>query len=537
MGIPSYYKTLCDRIPGLLSKHIDKQPTHFWVDFNCMIYHCIRRPGAIPYPGSEGRLAWENALIQTVVQYVKKLVEIVKPTEQVFLGLDGVVPMAKLRQQRLRRFKSLWTAAEETKLGIRDGGEHWDTNAITPGTAFMERLGTALHALPKVDSRGCSWIVSATDEPGEGEHKLIERLRDLEGGTHSIYGLDADLIVLSLLQTTKEICLFREAIECGEVVYSGNDEEYRYFSIEKLSRYIFRGADDSYKMDYCMGMSLLGNDFVPHGLTFKLKDGGHDALLAMLRHVRAEHGPLIDLAKGSWRLEGLRGCFQWLAVREQDAVALAVADKLKKRWQRTRGTTPQEHAADEWNKTPLRTCEEMALLGYGGRLREDWQQVYRQRWLNITTQIELDTICTEYCRGLVWVLDYYKGGATTINNTWHFPWYIPPLWSDLAAWSQGISELPTAGFLKGYGPLKPQEQLALVLPIESYWLIRDKTLRKLPTIAPQLWPRQFELFSAGRKQLWECEAVLPLITPQRLRVLLGDTTESINRNGTTTVSA
>ena len=536
MGIPSYYKTLCDRIPGLLAKQINTKPTHFWVDFNCMIYHCIRRPGAVAYPGEEGRIAWENALIQSVVQYTKKLVELVQPSQQVFLGLDGVVPMAKLRQQRLRRFKSLWTAAEELKLGLREAGERWDTNAITPGTAFMERLGAALHALPKKDSRGAHWIVSATDEPGEGEHKLVEKLRDMEGGIHIIYGLDADLIVLSLLQNAKAIWLFREAIELGAVVYSGNDEEYRYFSIDKLAGHIFRGADDSYRMDYCMGMSLLGNDFVPHGLTFKIKDGGHDALLAMLRHVRSSVGSLIDLEKGCWRLEALRACFEWLAAREQDSVALAVGDKLKKRWQRTRGNTPQEHAADEWNKTPLRQCEEMALVGFGGKLRADWQKVYRERWLGCYSQEETDKVCMEYCRGLVWVLEYYKGGATTIDNTWHFPWYIPPLWSDLAAWSARATELPKAGFLEGYGPLKPQEQLALVLPMASYWLIRNKELRALPRKAPQMWPSSFELFTAGRKQLWECEAVLPLITPQRLRVLLSDTTGSNNRNGTGTVS-
>lgn len=521
MGIPSYYKVLCDRIPGLLTKRIAQRPTHLWVDFNCMIYHCIRRPGAAPYEGEATRIQWENQLIASVVSYMKKIASLVAPTQGVFIGVDGVVPMGKLRQQRLRRFKSLWTAAEEERLGIRPGGERWDTNAITPGTAFMDRLGVALEGLAKVDQEGVRWTVSTANEPGEGEHKAMAELRKVGGGSHVVYGLDADLIVLSLLQDREDMWLFREAIECGEVVYGAfQEEEYRYFAIGKLAEYLFKGRDTDYRMDYCMAMSLLGNDFVPHGLSFKLKDGGHDDLKNLLREVRQEVGSLVDSGTGKWRIEGLRACFAWLARREEEWVQLAASAKLKQRFQRTRGNTPQEHTADEWNKTPLRACEEMALVGIGGKLRPDWRRVYYDRWLGINTADEIDKVCEEYCRGLTWILDYYKGGAPAVDNTWHFAWYIPPLWGSLASWATRATSLPTAGPLEGYGPLKPQEQLALVLPIASYWLIRDRVLRRLPSIAPELWPKKFELFMAGRKQLWECEALIPLLTPQRLRVLL-----------------
>ena len=139
MGIPSYYKKLCDRIPGLLSSvRKGRRPTHLWVDFNCMVYHCLRRPGAKQYQDEETRHAWEAQLIQSVCMYLKQIVALVDPTEQVYVAVDGVVPMAKLRQQRLRRFKSHWTAAEERRLGKSGPGPRWDTNAITPGTEFME---------------------------------------------------------------------------------------------------------------------------------------------------------------------------------------------------------------------------------------------------------------------------------------------------------------------------------------------------------------------------------------------------------------
>lgn len=511
MGIPSYYKKLCDRIPGLLSKQRKgDQPSHLWIDFNCMVYHCMRKPGAKPYEGEETRIEWENQLIREVCLYCKKIVSLVNPSVQVFIGVDGVVPMAKMRQQRLRRFKSHWTAAEERRIGKSEGGPRWDSNAITPGTAFMERLGEALQSLR---GNNIKWTVSTAEEPGEGEHKVMKAMRQVNKtqSIHVVYGLDADLILLSLLQPIQELYLFREAVECGEVQYNQwNEEEYRYFSIHKLREYLCQGKDSDYLLDYCMAMSFVGNDFLPHGLSLKLKDGGHDILLQMLKEVRQSKGSLITGKK--WRKEALIECLRWLSSREGELVQLHCNSKIKQRFQQARGSTSVELAIDEWNKMPLRDCEELALVGPGNSLKEGWKSIYRERWLGSGTYPE-DT----YLAGLDWILQYYLGND--INKEWCYPWFLPPLWSDLLQVLESRSELLDAP-LAGDSFVKPQEQLAMVLPLESYWLIRDKKLRELPKLASQLWPSSFKLFTAGHKQTWECEAQIPLFFPSRLRYLL-----------------
>lgn len=495
-----------------------------WVDFNCMVYHCLRRPGAQPFAGEATRVEWENHLIQDVCKYLKKIVGLVNPSEQVFVGVDGVVPMAKMRQQRLRRFKSHWTAAEEVRIGKSEAAKaRWDTNAITPGTAFMERLGDALR---DCKSEGVKWVISAADEPGEGEHKAMRGLRACSAlESHVIYGLDADLILLSLLQPIQEMWLFREAVECGEVQYTDNQEEYRYFSIHKLRDTLVAGKKDGYILDYCMAMSLVGNDFLPHGLALKLKDGGHDMLLRMLEDVRRTHGRLIDTSglRVSWKQGALKACIEWLAVREEDLVRAHCAQKIGQRHQHARGSTATELAIDEWNKTPLRICEELALVKSFGRgedgktaavLLNSWKQVYAERWLGSTST---ERICEEYYRGLDWILQYYTGNS--VDTEWCFPWFLPPLYSELLHNFQlsTVKAGPDSGFI-----LKPQEQLALVLPLASWWLIRDTRLRRLPRSAPQLWPTSFELFTAGHKQIWECEAQIPLFFPERLRMMLKD---------------
>jgi 5'-3' exonuclease len=145
----------------------------------------------------------------------------------------------------------------------------------------------------------------------------------------------------------------------------------------------------------------------------------------------------------------------------------------------------------------------------------NWRDIYYERWFHTENK---ETISAEYCIGLDWILQYYTGGP--INWEWHFPWFLPPLWEDLYIFLKSCNGIvPRAPIDKGI-QVQPQEQLALVLPLFSWWLIRQDSLRSLPRKAPAFWPTNFELFTAGRKFIWECEAQIPLLTPALLRYLL-----------------
>ena len=64
MGIPSYYKKLIDTIPGLISKE-PKDIHWLFMDFNCLIYHCIDHV-QIKY-SKEKHNEWENEFIEIVI--------------------------------------------------------------------------------------------------------------------------------------------------------------------------------------------------------------------------------------------------------------------------------------------------------------------------------------------------------------------------------------------------------------------------------------------------------------------------------------
>lgn len=113
-----------------------------------------------------------------------------------FLLLDGVAPRAKMNQQRTRRFK---TAAEieqdeatyaELKEQFESEGRdcpqgkvHWDSNVITPGSPFFDRLTDALqyyiNERMSADPlwRGLKVVLSDASCPGEGEHKIMQYIR------------------------------------------------------------------------------------------------------------------------------------------------------------------------------------------------------------------------------------------------------------------------------------------------------------------------------------------------------------------------
>ena len=129
---------------------------------------------------------WESILFKEIERVVKEVWTTAGKPKKVLIAVDGVVPMAKIRQQRVRRFKSAWLRTNNS----------WDTNAITPGTKFMEKLGTVLKSI----GSKLNWIISDVTEKGEGEHKIMQWLRkETITGPVIVYGLDADLILLSML--------------------------------------------------------------------------------------------------------------------------------------------------------------------------------------------------------------------------------------------------------------------------------------------------------------------------------------------------
>jgi 5'-3' exonuclease len=526
MGIPSYYKKLIDTVPGLLSKgHPLGAVEWLFMDFNCLIYHCLHRADTPPPPSADAtgdtKDKWEAEFLECIVQYCLKVIKQVAPQKGVYIAVDGVVPMAKMRQQRLRRFKSVWLAA---RGGDGNGSSGWDRNAITPGTAFMKKLRARLETMAAKHGKK-TWTISSSDEPGEGEHKIIaEWRRGIYNGNFAVYGLDADLIVLAILgqeccTLENTIWLFREEVNAGKITYDDAGEEvFEWFSINALKDWLSSSVVDkrAFILNYCFAMSVLGNDFLPNSLSLKIREDGHADLLQIIRDMTGKSEHLINPDTRAISLRGLKELFRILAAMEDGRVLKYVQKK-----QMMGRNCEQETDLGE-NNWPLGHVEESVLI-HGKQLRDNWKELYITHFFSgfSNTKKSINRICKEYLYGMQWIWAYYTGDAASVCFNWFYPFNLPPLWSDLRDYlSVGtLPEFPERVLVRAED-ISPAEQLALVLPLESWGLIPPGRERKLPQLVPQYFPAAFSFESVGKRFFWECESMIPLPTILEVKSLL-----------------
>jgi 5'-3' exonuclease len=527
MGIPSFYKHLIQTIGGLTAKHRQSSPQVFALDLNCAIYHCARNPVLGEYT-HEAKVAWENRLIQQVLGYIKDMTALVKPTEILYIAVDGVAPMAKIKQQRARRFKSSVLAAEEAKVtGKVADAERWNTNAITPGTQFMDRLGTALRGFKVA---GIKVIASPADEAGEGEQKIMAWLRMQPHIRDTVvYGLDADLIVLALLEHARSgasVDLFREETEFGGGVKRDalGAEQYLYLNCGHLATALTNQFGNGkpkqeFLRDFVGIMNLMGNDFVPHGMALKINDEGIEHVLEAAKSLTE---PLVSGA--SYNPNALATLLESLAAQEERWLLRGIRRKLDARvgGHGAKDSTAEQRALAVMNDRPVEWAAEKCMVEQrrvegqekpAWFFRPSWRDIYRAEALEGAV---VGNVVRTYCHALSWTLRYYVGEP--VDMDWYYPWHLPPLLGDIALELRKDPQILTATPTTAT-PLKPLEQLAMVLPVTSFDLL-PHNMQDLPQRFPWAWPIAWPVFSLGRRFLWECEPRIPLIRPTQIRIMI-----------------
>ena len=132
---------------------------------------------------------------------------------------------------RLVRFRAAKEAIEhykdlESKGENLPEGPRFDSNCITPGTEFMDRLQTYLrYFIQKKLSTDALWarvevVLTGHNVAGEGEHKIMDYIRwcrsqpnHAPNTRHCVHGLDADLIMLGLITHEPHFSILREDIK------------------------------------------------------------------------------------------------------------------------------------------------------------------------------------------------------------------------------------------------------------------------------------------------------------------------------------
>jgi len=143
------------------------------------------------------------------------------------------------------------------------------------------------------------------------------------------------------------------------------------------------------------------------------------------------------------------------------------------------------------------------------QMRSEWTKQYDELALEGAGPPAASAV---YCEALGWTLAYYSGAL--VDSEWYYPWSLPPRFASIQSHLRSLAAIPIPSTARPF--LTPKQQLAMVLPASSYHLLpaEYKAICARNTWAfPVAWPVQ----SMGRRYLWECEPILPIVVPSQIR--------------------
>ncbi|EDR28720.1 5'-_3' exoribonuclease, putative [Entamoeba dispar SAW760] len=490
MGVPSLYRWLCKTVPNLSRRAIEhfdidltrnnpngREFDNLYIDVNGLIHNSI-----------------DKQTIEEVIEHIQnqlmRIIMIVRPRNLLYIAIDGVCPIAKMIQQRKRRFTT----------------DCLEGNAITPGTELMEKISTGIESfiLNQMNNKGLDYwrrvkvIVSGVHVPGEGEHKIIEYIRSQErtNESHVIYGEDADLLLLSLVLHYDSIFILRKdtrqifdkskkgskparngigkskvikdkikKIENEKVakekkelkkVFGSDDDEFlipfEFANISLISKRLSELSSQygnpierlELENDFIYLMSIAGNDFLPNIEGIDIYAGALNTVLSTYFQLHSKGIKITE--NGKVNNNGVHTFFIELVQYEQ---------KLIENQMKTRRGSAQPICGFvniDTNKT--------IKLGQSG-YKERYVQTY---FMNKEEYIK-DTV-KSYLEGMNWVFNYYCGN--TFSWKWGYKPHYAPLLCHFVDYFQPIEVTTIA---EDDGPVHPIEQLIAVLPPKSIHLI------------------------------------------------------------------
>ena len=552
MGVPGFFAWIhrnykkTSLITNINNNKLNNNVTNLFIDTNCLIHpQCFSILNQFKNLKNIDRL--EAKMINQVILYLNEIIELVNPMELIYIAIDGVAPMAKIKHQRIRRFKSVRDSEMKNDIRRKHNVEEenlWSNACITPGTVFMEKLNKSiinyiLHTKNTVNKKR-NVLFSSSNTPGEGEHKVLQYIRNNDvKGNSVIYGLDADLLFLSLATHNENIHLIRESQELGHEADTTFGGKFNYVSIDILrdciiQEMIYRIADEGdesmeqiiklnskrFINDFIFVCFLLGNDFVPNIVSLSLRtqnkkiDNGLDILFEkygdVFRKINKKKG-LTFIVRDNCTIEFdfFKELCAELSLHERDMLTQTA------KFKRFYPNIPPDLSNCEIELFKLDNLSfkinDPVKLGVDDKDKER----YYKHYYDIESLEEkkkgkerIEEMCREYLYGLYWINNYYFKDCLDWN--WCFPHHYGLFMSDI---SEYLSEISDDEFNKifikplnnNYNSIKPFEQLMLVLPRQLAYLLPPVLKYKMnnDAIIKKHAPYVFDQDMLYKTKLWQ----------------------------------
>jgi 5'-3' exonuclease len=361
--------------------------------------------------------------------------------------------------------------------------------------------------------------ISTSEDYGEGEHKIFELMRKKHRGglfnkddQHIIYGLDSDLIMISMLHIdiVPNLFLFRETPHYIKTIDPTLEDNENYIlNISELSHKIIieMGYDDiNIIYDYVFISFMLGNDFLPHFPALNIRTGGIDKIIRAYNDLHKRF-VIIDRNENKLTIfwDNYRDFIQNLYTMEESYIKAEFSLRERKSKYKYPDNTPENKLRKFENIPSIdRSVEE-----YINPFSRDWEVRYYETLLN---DGDKHSISSDYIKGLSWNMTYYTFGC--IDWEWCYKYKYPPLLKDL------VLNIPTTEkilYLAKPNKITPLEQLCYVLPKTSLVLLPDNIREK---IKKEWYINDCSFTWAFCKYFWECHVELPEIDFNELRELI-----------------
>lgn len=450
-------------------------------DFNGLLHTVVNE-------SEQFELKDNKILFPKMVEYYNHIVDFIKP-DFVMVAIDGVCPRAKMIQQRIRRYK---TAQNRTDLNA------FDRNSISPGTKWMKEL--CIYLKNFFDTQK-NVIFYGADIPGEGEHTIFKYIRNdkkLESTRYVVYGLDADLIMLSIVSGKDDIYLLRERQEF-EQDYIDKKKMYNFLDINELkyglvkfteTEYYIKIRDvDQYLDDFVFFTFLLGNDFVPHLNSLSINNFGIELLIE--NYIKVKKITNSNLVSKKFMKININMLNTMLKDIVQNENKLIIENNKKIRIQKQQ------------------------QLNYYNR---NWKSDYYYHFFFTNSPQYIDKICDKYCKILNWTFKYYFKGCPSWRFSYNFR--APPCLSDIYKYLSKI-DLNSYNFYEDI-PYTQNQQLMMVLPPKSRKLFPEKYVKLIDNELVDFYPLNFQLEVVDKHVEWMHTPIIPEINDKTILYYVKD---------------
>lgn len=444
-------------------------------------------------------------------------------TNLLYIAIDGTAPAAKMNQQRQRR----WRSAYKKKSGPED---KFDTASFTSGTPFMKKFEERMKKW--ISEKGMEFasiiIYDGHLTPGEGEHKIMLYLRkhaEEIKGINVIYGMDADLFMLSLVSPVDKIWLVRENFNAVLYVDKFRDAIHQQFRINED----FDAEDYTQSLqDFILIMSIFGSDFYPKPIS--LTDT--NTVMEHLFQKRTVLKKPITKRDGSFSVEALIEILK--AIPEEDLL-------LEKATKEFIFPDPflQECAVTEEINAGTTNVQVIGKSLNFNKYRTKWYSNLLKTTASVNPNVSLKAedgsektphqysmmvsdVVKEYLTGFAWMFRYYTQGKNSVSQTWFYPYTHAPLIKDIILSKYHYDALTI--HYRDKTPVNPVIALLTVLPPKSSILISSINMRnfmKDPDLS-DFYKEQFIIQRFATNEEWHGVAIIAPADVKRVEAVIAN---------------